>query len=142
MSELRDEYSNRVDQARTVVGAGGGSRVRWWTWAGARGSAVLAAALSAVRPELFETTTAYDNWQIALRGDVTAGAVASAVRVAKAEFGADFRGVVPTVDERAVRQLKFFEMLPPELAMRTVAERMTDYDAAATVASRGFLDLS
>lgn len=141
-SELRYEYSNRVDHARTVVGSGGGSRVRWWTWAGARGNAVLAAALSAVRPELFETTTAYDNCQIALRGDATAGAVASAVNAAKAEFGADFRGVVPSVDERAVRQLKFFEMLPSELAMRTVAERMTDYEAAESVASRGFLDLS
>ncbi|MDN4612316.1 DEAD/DEAH box helicase [Arthrobacter burdickii] len=142
LSELRDDYSNRVDEARTVVGSGGGSRVRWWTWAGARGNAVLVAALSAVQPELFDTTTAYDNWQIALRGDATASAVASAVSAAKSAFGPDFRGVVPTVDERAVRQLKFFEMLPPELAMRTVAERMTDYDAAANVASRGFLDLS
>lgn len=141
-SELRDEYRNRVALTGTVVGPGGGSRARWWTWAGARGNAVLAAALSAVRPELLETSTAYDNWQIALRGDATAGAVASAVSAAKAEFGSDFRGVVPAVDDRAVRQLKFFEMLPPELAIRTMAERLADYEAAAKVASRGFVDLS
>lgn len=139
--ELRAEYADRVDETRCVVSAADGSRVRWWTWAGARANAVLVAAVSAVQPELFDTSTAFDNWQIALRGDATAGAVAGAVHIAKDQFGADFSGVVPTVDERVVRQLKFAEMLPPQLALRTLAERMADHEAAELVVSRGFIEV-
>lgn len=125
---LRAEYAHQVNDTGTVVTGQDDSRVRWWTWAGARTNAVLVAALSKVAPELFETTTAFDNWQIALRGDATGGAVATALRAARRQFGQNLEGIVPDTDERAVRQLKFSECLPLALSVRTVAERMIDCD--------------
>ncbi|MFW3386015.1 UNVERIFIED_CONTAM: DEAD/DEAH box helicase [Kocuria sp. CPCC 205274] len=126
ITDLREEYAHRVDGSGSVVTGQEDSRVRWWTWAGARTNAVLVAALSDVAPDLFETTTAFDNFQIALRSDATGGSVFSALRLAQAKFGLELAEAIPETDEKAVRQLKFFEMLPPELALRTVAERMTD----------------
>lgn len=135
LAELRGRMADRVHESQTVVGRDG-SRMRWWTWAGARANAVLAAALEAVDPELLGETVTYDNWQIALRGDATAAWVGNAVWKARQQFGDDLRGVLPLVDERAVRQLKFSEMLPPELAHATLAARIADKSAAQHVAMR------
>lgn len=126
VADLRAEYAHRVDSSGSVVTGQDDSRVRWWTWAGARANAVLAAALSDVAPELFETSTAFDNFQIALRSDATGGSVFSALRLAQEMFGTELAAAVPEVDEKAVRQLKFLEMLPPDLSLRTVAERIND----------------
>lgn len=126
LSELRQEYASRTVHSGTVVTGANDSRVRWWTWAGARTNAVLVSALSEVAPELLESSAEFGNWQITLRGDVTSGAVAEALRKGRARFGQQLESVVAEVDERAVRQLKFFELLPPELAIRTVAERVSD----------------
>lgn len=129
LDELREEYGHRVDSSGSVVTAREDSRMRWWTWAGARANAVLVAALSSVAPELFESTTAFDNWQIALRGDADPRAIARALRQARDNFGDQLDQVVAETDERAVRQLKFAELLPLHLSIRTVAERMSDQEA-------------
>ncbi|MEX5296108.1 DEAD/DEAH box helicase [Kocuria sp. CPCC 205268] len=137
IADLREEYAHRVDRSGSVVTGQDDSRVRWWTWAGARANAVLVAALSDVAPDLFETTTAFDNFQIAMRSDAAGGSVFSALRTAQAKFGPELAGAVPETDEKAVRQLKFFEMLPPELSLRTVAERMTDRPGTTRALARG-----
>lgn len=137
IADLRAQYAHRVEPSGTVVTAHDDSRVRWWTWAGARANAVLMAALSEVAPELFETTTAFDNWQITLRGDATGGAVASALAAARQRFGREIEDAAPEVDERAVRQLTFSELLPLSLSVRTVAERMSDRDGVSRVMHLG-----
>lgn len=40
------------------------------------------------------------------------------------------------MDERAVKQLKFAEMLPPEMARRTVAARLADRENSILTVTR------
>lgn len=132
LDKLREEYSHRVSSTGSVMTSLEDSRMRWWTWAGARANAVLVSALASIDPTLFETTTAYDNWQIALRGDVDPHGMLDALKQAKAQFGEDLSGVEAEVDKSAAsRQLKFAELLPPRLMLQTIAERMSEHDAVA-----------
>lgn len=141
LDSLREEFADRVDLHRTVLTTGP-PRVRWWTWGGARANAVLTAALDTVDPDLLGETITYGNWQISLRGDATVRAVSGAMRLARERFGEDLAGVVPLVDERAVQRLKFAEMLPPELATATLAERMADHAGAVSVATRPMMHVA
>lgn len=131
----REELVERVWADGTVIGPDG-ARNRWWTWAGARANAVLVAAIDHAAPDLLGETVAWDNWQIALRSDTTAETVRAALEKAQTDLGEDLSGIVPLVDERAIKQLKFSEMLPPELAQRTVAARMADAGHAALTCAR------
>ncbi len=131
---IRDSYGRYADPECTVV-ARDESRPRWWTFAGARANAVLVAALDAVEPGLVGVGTP-GNLNIPLSRDVSATSLAAAMRVARQQFGADLRGVVPGVSERALRKLKFAELLPPDLAVRTLAVRAADHVGAEAVANR------
>jgi ATP-dependent Lhr-like helicase len=44
--------------------------------------------------------------------------------------------LLPQVDERALRSLKFAELLPVSLAMSTLAERNSDHAGAAAAGAR------
>lgn len=130
---LRDEHGSRVSPDATVLGMDG-ARLRWWTFAGARANAVLTAALGQVAPSLLDEWS-FSNLHLSLRGDATAAALTAALRDARARFGADLAGVEPEVSETALKKLKFAELLPPELAMRTLAARNADYRGAREVAA-------
>jgi ATP-dependent Lhr-like helicase len=102
-----------------------GTDVRWWTWAGYRANATLAATLSSVSDPLQRPT---DCW-LRLREDLTpAGWHAARENVGE-------RLVLPNVDPRAVRGLKFSAALPERLAVATVAARLADFDSARSVLS-------
>lgn len=132
LEAMREEFAHRVSEKGSVVTAIADSRMRWWTWAGARANAVLVSALVKVDPTLFESTTAFDNWQIGLRSDADPHAVVSAIAQAKTQFGHDLSGVDAQVDEKAAtRQLKFAELLPPPLMLATIAERMSEHEGVA-----------
>ncbi|MEI5524429.1 DEAD/DEAH box helicase [Streptomyces brasiliscabiei] len=100
-----------------------GSDVRWWTWAGYRANATLAATLQSVTDPLQRPT---DSW-LRLREDLTP----AAWRVARENVGENL--VLPDVDRRAVRGLKFAAALPERLAMATVAARLADFESARLV---------
>jgi len=134
ISAVREQYGPCADPDCTIL-APDDSRLRWWTFAGARANAVLAAALDITAPGIVEVTT-FSNLNIPLRPDVTPIDVAAAMRSARHDFGDDLRGVVPQVSERALKRLKFSELLPPDLALRTLAARAADYEGAARVAQR------
>lgn len=134
LGRVRETFATRVDHASTVV-AQEHVRLKWWTFAGARANAVLTAALGAVSPQLLDEWT-YSNLNISLRSDATAPAVQSALRVARSEFGDDLAGVVPEVSADALKKLKFSELLPPELALRTLAARGVDHVGAAAISQR------
>lgn len=131
---VRANHEHRVDEVATVVAQDDG-RVRWWTFAGLHSNAVLAAALDAVAPELLDEGT-YGNLNVSLRSDAAAGDIQSAMRRARAKFGDDLGAVVPQVSEQALKQLKFSELLPPELAARTLGDRGGDHVHAARISSR------
>lgn len=132
LAQLRKEFSGRVHDERTVL-VGGRSDARWWTWAGGRANAVLGAALHEVAPALAPRSDRFDSFSIELAVGTTAVEVSDAMTTARDRFGSDLRGILPAVDEKAVHQLKFAEMLPPRLAVATLALRGADHDGAAAV---------
>jgi ATP-dependent helicase Lhr and Lhr-like helicase len=134
LPKVRAEYADRVDHDHTLLRAEG-ARTRWWTWAGGRGNAILTAALETVDRTLVDDDYVYDNRQIGLRTSVTAAELRRAVHAVQAQL-ANLDGVRPFVTERALQQLKFAELLPPDLARRTMEERLSDPAAAAVVLDR------
>ncbi|MEV6012289.1 DEAD/DEAH box helicase [Streptomyces sp. NPDC051976] len=94
--------------------------VRWWTWAGYRANATLAATLSSIADPVQRPS---DCW-VRLREDLTPDLWRAA------HNGAGERLVLPDVDPRAVRGLKFSAALPDRLAVATVAARLADFEGA------------
>ena len=131
---VRADLLNRVDRDSTLV-VTVGARTRWWTWAGGRANAVLMAALEAVDPTLVDDDYVYDNRQIGLRSSVSAADLRRAVHAMQARVG-DLSRVRPFVTDRALEQLKFSELLPPELARDTLQGRLADRGGALRVMSR------
>jgi len=97
--------------------------VRWWTWAGFRANATLAATLS----EVVDPVHRFDDRQIRLRDDLTPAAWHDAVGDAASRL------CLPNVSEKALVGLKFSAALPKRLAMATLAARLADLDAAVQV---------
>lgn len=98
-----------------------GTDLRWWTWSGYRANATLTATLSSVTDQVQRPTDVY----VRLRADLTP----DMWRAARTEAPL----VLPDVDARAVRGLKFSTALPAHLATATVAARLADLDAAEKV---------
>ncbi|MFH9958400.1 DEAD/DEAH box helicase [Streptomyces roseolus] len=123
----------RGDQAPHTVHPGGslvvrhGNDVRWWTWAGYRANATLAATLASIADPVQRPT---DCW-LRLREDLTQDMWRNAFRAA----GSGPALVLPDVDRRAVTGLKFSAALPLRLATATVAARLADFDGARAVLS-------
>ncbi|MFV2118997.1 DEAD/DEAH box helicase [Streptomyces sp. Act-28] len=119
----------REDDAPDTVHPGGtlvtrvGNDVRWWTWAGYRANATLAATLQSITDPLQRPT---DCW-VRLREDLTP----TDWHAAREGVGENL--VLPDVDRRAVRGLKFSAALPERLAVATVATRLADFEGARAV---------
>jgi ATP-dependent Lhr-like helicase len=125
LASLREQWAPRVWDAGTVVERHDDG-VWWWTFAGGRGNATLAAALDSIvdddRP---------DNHRLRLRSDVdTANLRAALSAVSSADLPP------PSVEDAALHGLKFAEILPPALATNTLAARLTDEHAARATAAR------
>ena len=118
----------RQEEAPGIVHPGGtlvtrnGDDVRWWTWAGYRANATLAATLSPIADPIQRPT----DLSVRLREDLTP-AMWHEARTALS--GTDAL-VLPDVDPRAVRGLKFATVLPERLAIATVSARLADFDGA------------
>ncbi|MFC5182467.1 hypothetical protein [Actinomadura harenae] len=122
LAEARDDDVGSVHPGGLVISRDG-EDVRWWTWAGYRANAVLAATLAGVTDE---KQRFQDDW-IRLRSDLTRDIWRSGVTDAAERL------CLPDVDERALRGLKFSEALPERLAMATLAARLADLENAAAV---------
>ena len=122
LAEGRDEHLSAVHPGGTVI-TRDSEDVRWWTWAGYRANATLAATLS----HLTDGVQRPDDASLRMRGDLTlemwkAGIADAAERLC-----------LPVVDERALAGLKFSEALPERLATATLAARLADLDSAMRV---------
>lgn len=123
LAEVREAHSDAVHPGGSLITRSESGDNRWWTWAGQRANATLAASLpSAVVPH----QRLNDRW-IRLREDLTPAGWRSAV----ADAGAGL--CLPEVDARAVRGLKFAEVLPDRLAEATLAARTSDQAGATQV---------
>lgn len=124
LAEARDATIDAVHPGGTVI-IRKGDDIRWWTWAGFRANATLASTLSGLADEKqrFE-----DEW-VRLRSDLTSDMWRTGV--------SDIvdRLCLPSVDERALRGLKFSEALPERLAIATLSARLADLDNASATLS-------
>lgn len=119
LAEVRDEHLRTVHPGGTVI-ARAGEDLRWWTWAGYRANATLAATLSS----LTDSVQHFDDASIRMRSDLTP----EMWKVGSAD--AVERLCLPDVDEPALAGLKFNEALPKRLAVATLAARLADLDSA------------
>jgi ATP-dependent Lhr-like helicase len=122
LAEAREALGETVHPGGTVI-ARTPTDLRWWTWAGHRANATLAATLEGVA---VPAQRANDCW-LRLREDLTPQ------RWKQATDGIQERLCLPDVDERAVRGLKFGDALPPRLAQATLAARLADLEGAGRV---------
>ncbi len=103
LAQVRERGAELVHPDASVLLRGGrDTNVRWWTWAGHKANATLAATLSSVADPLQRPTDTY----IRLRED-------------------------PSADPRALQGLKFSAALPQRLAEATLATRLADLGGAA-----------
>ncbi|MBX7265847.1 DEAD/DEAH box helicase [Micromonospora sp. Llam7] len=123
LAREREERAHLVHPGGTVVLREDGGDLRWWTWAGVRANATLAATLG----EVVDPVARFDDHSIRLRENLTP----SAWRALTADAGQ--RLCLPEVDEKALDGLKFSVALPKRLAAATLSARLADLAAAATV---------
>jgi len=123
LAGARDEQRGTVHPAGTVITRAGNGDVRWWTWAGFRANATLAATLS----PLTDPVQRFADEYVRLRADITAASWRDGTADAAARL------CLPEVNDQAVVGLKFSTALPKRLAVATLAARLADLDAAATV---------
>ena len=95
--------------------------VRWWTWAGFRANATLAATLS----DLTDGLQRFTDTHLRMRADLTPEMWKAATRDAAERL------CLPEIDHDALTGLKFSEALPERLATATLAARLADVDSAA-----------
>ncbi len=122
LSALRADAADMVHPGGNLI-TRTGQDVRWWTWAGFRANATLTATLSDVADQAQRPS----DVSIRLRADVTPAAWRQAVSTAAETV------CLPVVDEKALAGLKFSEALPPKLAERTLAARLSDVAGATRV---------
>jgi ATP-dependent Lhr-like helicase len=122
LAEVRDEHVHAVHPGGNVI-TRHGDDVRWWTWAGYRANATLAATLS----HLTDVIQRFDDASIRMRTDLTHEMWKSGTA------DATHRLCLPDVDQSALAGLKFNEALPERLATATLAARLADLDSAAQV---------
>ncbi|MEV6672002.1 DEAD/DEAH box helicase [Streptomyces sp. NPDC051162] len=122
LSEWRDHDAPDVVHPGGTLVTRVGSDVRWWTWAGYRANATLAATLSSIADPVQRPTDCH----IRLREDLTP----DTWRTARAMADEGSALVLPNVDHRAVHGLKFSTALPQRLAVATVATRLADFEGA------------
>ena len=122
LAEVRDEHMAGVHPGGTII-TRDGDDVRWWTWAGYRANATLAATVS----DLTDSVQRFDDASVRMRSDLTL----DIWKAGTADAGR--RLCLPDVDQRALDGLKFSEALPERLATATLAARLADLDSASRV---------
>jgi ATP-dependent Lhr-like helicase len=123
LATQRDKYSSLVHPAGNVIVRADNSDLRWWTWAGFRTNATLAATLS----EVVDPVQRFDDQYIRLREDLTSAAWCQLTADAATRL------CLPEVSRKALDGLKFSAALPERLAMATLAARLADLHGARQI---------
>ncbi|MGC4854204.1 DEAD/DEAH box helicase [Micromonospora sp. DT4] len=123
LAQEREDKLHLVHPGGTVILREDNGDLRWWTWAGFRANATLTATLS----EVVDPVERFDGNSIRLRENVTP----ASWRTLTAD--AATRLCLPEINDKALDGLKFGAALPRHMATATLAARLADLDAAASV---------
>lgn len=124
LAEIRAEYEGRVShRAARVLEHTPGGDARWWTFAGARENGSMVAALTRTAPELLERNVSWNDWYLTVHTEVTASALNEAWNDARARALLEPAVLDPIVDDRALAEVKFGDMVPKEMLRRQIAAR-------------------
>ncbi|WP_250297840.1 DEAD/DEAH box helicase [Streptomyces sp. A 4/2] len=122
LDQIREKGAELVHRDASVILRGRrDTNVRWWTWAGYKANATLAASLGSVADPLQRPADAY----VRLREDLTLQ------EWKRARSDAAERLCLPSVDPRALHGLKFGAALPSRIAEATLASRLADLSGAS-----------
>lgn len=139
LAELRSSFADTVDRTRTVILRTSDS-VDWWTWAGQRTNFVIAAALQSVAPQFLASDAKITDESIQLASACNSADLHLALSRAVEQFGDHLTGIEPDVSRRAVHDLKFSDLLPEPLAVRTLATRLADHKNVGAAIKREKVD--
>ena len=123
LTEARNRLLEYVRPAGTLIVREPNDDVRWWTWAGHRANATLAATLG----NLADPAQRINDCWIRLNTDLTPPVWKQTVADAASQL------CLPAVHEQALKGLKFSMALPRRLAEATLAARLADLEGAAAV---------
>lgn len=123
LTEARHRLLEYVRPAGTLIVREPNDDVRWWTWAGHRANATLAATLG----NLADPAQRINDCWIRLSTDLTPPVWKQEVTDAASQL------CLPAVHEQALKGLKFSTALPRRLAEATLAARLADLEGAAAV---------
>ena len=122
LKQLREKYEERVSphEPDVLIRESGGN-ARWWTFAGGRRNAAIVGALSRTAPELLPVAVQWDDFSISLAPDAPVSQARSALALAmrRRETVPDIMD--PIIDARALRAVKFGEMVPESMLRREIA---------------------
>ncbi|WNG83729.1 DEAD/DEAH box helicase [Mycobacterium sp. ITM-2016-00316] len=116
LTRLREERATEVENNGLVMHPRGVGGTRLWTWAGLKANATLLAGLGI-------EASGVENESVVLPEGIRGTDVKAADPDA-----------VPRVDDEAISGLKFSVALPPNLAVRTLGERLADPRGAGETA--------
>ncbi|MGX1748987.1 DEAD/DEAH box helicase [Glutamicibacter protophormiae] len=122
---LREEHANEVSVHGLIVQPRRDESLRWWTWAGLKANATLAAALGMKLPQP-------KNEYLDLPSGTDLGTCLDTVTTE----------TVPWIPREAVTGLKFAAALPVNLATRTLARRLADPEGARLASETSRVRLS
>lgn len=108
MERLREERAAEVSDSGLMMHPRGAGGARLWTWAGLKANATLLSGLGIY-------ASGVENESVLLPEGITGDDVRAADPAA-----------VPRVDDEAISRLKFSVALPPDLAVKTLGERLAD----------------
>jgi len=124
LAALREEYAPSVGVGEADVLTPREDRtVRWWTWAGGRENAGNLAALTRIAPELVGEAGTWDNFGITLSSAATMPGIREALAAARIRTTEGEDVFAPLVDEKAMRALKFGDMVPEAMLRAELARR-------------------
>lgn len=121
LARVREETEGRVCEVGTVVDETVVGEPRWWTWAGSAVNRTLQASL----PHIVDQHQRINDRSLRLLPDRSRPQIRTAI--------AEARIAKPRVNNAAMAGLKFSAALPAELAIDTIATRLTDPADARTV---------
>jgi ATP-dependent Lhr-like helicase len=121
-----------LDEKSTVLLRDGSQKAVWWTFAGQLANAALSQGLAAEGQ-----SPSSENLSVTVpeAGPALDGALSGLERRAPTDLA-------PAVSDDALRQVKFSECLPRELAAKSLAARLADTESVSTVLAEPILHVS